>query len=136
MFLSGCAGGYLTAPGTYTDKVKIKTVIHNYLSAINSKGWDSAKSLCVYESDAYSSTSFLEKLINDMHYQCSIVGIDYYLGNISNVSIDGNDAKAYVYVTMVTICDEITDIDSFPSTIFSLEKIGTDWKIYHWKNVD
>ena len=71
-----------------------------------------------------------------MHFQCNIVGIDYYLGIISNVSIDGNDAEAYTSVTMVTICDEITDIDRCPSTIFRLEKIGTDWKIYHWKKVD
>jgi len=136
VFLSCCTGGYLTAPGTYTDESNISTVLYDYMGAIYSEDWDSAKSLCVYESDAYSSTSFLEKLFNDMHYQCSIVGIDYYLGNISNVSINGNDAKAYVYVTMVTICDEITDIDRYPSTIFRLEKIGTDWKIYHWKKVD
>lgn len=71
-----------------------------------------------------------------MHFQCNIVGIDYYLGIISNVSIDGNDAEAYASVTMVTICDEKIDTDSFPSTIFSLEKIGTDWKIHYWKKVD
>jgi hypothetical protein len=103
------------------------------MGPIYSEDWDIAKSLCVYESDAYSTINFLEKLFNDMHFQCSIVGIDYYLGNISNVSIDGNDAEVYASVTMVTICDEKIDIDSFPSTIFRLEKIGTDWKIYHWK---
>ena len=88
------------------------------MGAINSKDWDSAKSFCVYETDAYSTISFLEKLINDMHYLYSKVKIYFIFNHISNVSIDGNDAKAYVYVTMVTICDE---------------KIGTDWKIYHWK---
>lgn len=71
-----------------------------------------------------------------MHYLCSKVKIYFIFNHISNVFIDGNDAEAYASVTMVTICDEITDIDRYPSTIFRLGKIGTDWKIYHWKKVD
>lgn len=63
MFLSGCTGGYLTAPGTYTDESNISTVLYDYMGTIYSEDWNSAKSLCVYESDAYSTISFLENLL-------------------------------------------------------------------------
>jgi hypothetical protein len=128
LFLSGCAGGYPTAPGTSTDEANIKIVINNYISAINSKNWNSARSFCVYGSDAYFEVGQIESLINNMYSYCSIITINY-VANISYVSISGNYAQAYTSLFSIMTCDGLGDSAS-SSAIIHLQKIGSNWKIY------
>ncbi len=128
LFLSGCGTGYPTAPGTSTDELKIKSVINNYCSALNSKNWNSARSFCVYGSNAYFEVGQVESLINSGYSYCNIITINY-VANISNISISGNYAQAYTYLYLIASCDGVVD-DNSNYVTFRLQKIGSTWKIY------
>jgi len=123
VFLSGCNGVITPA----TDEAKVKSVINEYFLAINDQNWSKAKSCCVYGSDRYYATCVLEDYVNSL-YQYGVVTLTC-IASISNVSIYGNYAQAYINFTLTVSVGSYYDIGSFP-LYYYLQKIGNSWKIY------
>ena len=122
IFLSGCTGGIVTPA---TDEQKVKSVINEYFLAINDKNWSKAKSCCVYESDRYYATCYLEDAINAIS---SIATVTCY-ATISNVSTYGNYADAYINLYLVVnVGGYIEDFSG--AAYYYLQKVGNSWKIY------
>ena len=125
IFLTGCTGGVVTPA---TDEAKVKSVIQEYFLAINDQNWSKAKSYCVYGSDRYYATCVLEDAINVLYQYSSTVTITCYI-TISNVSVYGNYADAYISVTIFATAGYYSDSES-GSTYYYLQKVGNSWKIY------
>ena len=126
IFLSGCAGGGIVTPAT--DEAKIKTVINDFCSAVNDQNWSKAESYCIYGSDEYLGVSQVESLVNNMYSYCNIITINY-IPNVLNVSISGNYAQAYTYLSFIASCDGTFESNNNYVT-FRLQKIGNTWKLY------
>ena len=125
MFLSGCVIGIIIPA---TDEAKVKNVINEYFLAINDQNWNKAKSCCVYGSDIYYETYFLENRINTLYQYASNVTITCLM-NISNVSVNGSYASAYCSGSITIIADYYYESDSASGYCY-LQKVGNNWKIY------
>ena len=125
IFLSGCSGGGIITP--VTDEAKVKSVINEYFIAINNQNWSKAKNCCVYGSDRYYATCIMEQYVNSLS-QYGVVTITCVV-SISNVSIYGSYAQAYINLTLYFIYGAYYSVDS-GSTYYYLQKIGNSWKIY------
>lgn len=123
VFLSGCNGVITPA----TDEAIVKNVINEYFLAINYQNWSKAKSCCLYGSDRYYATCVLEDYINSL-YQYGVV-TPTYIASISDVSIYGNYAQAYINFTLSVSVGSYYDIGS-SSLYYYLQKIDNSWKIY------
>jgi len=97
IFLTGCSTGGVVTPAT--DEAKVKSVIQEYFLAINDQNWSKAKNCCVYGSDRYYATCVLEDGINALQQYYGTVTITCFV-NISNVSVSGSYASAYINLTM------------------------------------
>jgi hypothetical protein len=125
IFLSGC-GMVLPA----ADEAKIKSVINEFCLALNNQDWSKAKSCCVYGSDAYNSVCDLEELINDALLSCDMITINLII-DIQNVSINGNDATASTYASLLmTACGGYEASEGECDS--RLQKVGNSWKIYEY----
>ena len=125
MFLSGCVVGIITPA---TDEAKVKSVINEYFLAINDQNWNKAKSYCVYGSDVYYETCYLEDAINALYQYAYTVTITCFI-NISNVSVSGSYASAYCSGSIIIIADYYSESDSASGYCY-LQKVGNSWKIY------
>ena len=125
IFLTGCTGGVVTPA---TDEAKVKSVIQDYFLAINDQNWSKAKNCCVYGSDRYYATCVLEDGINALQQIYETVTITCFV-NISNVSVSGSYASAYINVTLYVTAGYYFDSDSV-SGYYYLQKVGNTWKIY------
>jgi hypothetical protein len=128
LFLSNCS------TGIPSDEVKIESVINNFCSAINTQNWNSARSYCVYESEAYLEVGIIEDLINSAYSYGDIITFNYMV-DILNVSISGNYAQAYAYITETFSCNgqpceglSDSSISNYGNLL--LQKIGSSWKLY------
>ena len=100
IFISGCSGGIPTTPRTTSeDEANVKSVIYEYFVAISYQNWSKAKSSCVYVVD------------------------------ISNVSISGSFAQAYISLNIIYSFGGYYYTES-GSAYYYLQKVGNDWKIY------
>jgi len=125
IFLSGCSGGGIVTPAT--DEAKIKSVINEYLLALNDQNWSKAKGYCIYGSDRYYAVCQMEDLINTLYLYCNIITINAY-ADIQNISIDGNYGQAYSYVGyIITGCGYYEADDKY--TTYYLQKVGNSWKL-------
>ncbi len=120
MFLSGC--------GIITDEEKVRDVIDEYFLAISDQDWDKAKSYCIYESNVYYETCFLEDQINAL-YQSSYFVIIIFRVDIFDIKIIGNYASAYIDGSLTIITDDFS-ITNNSSGYFYLKKVYNDWKIF------
>ncbi len=121
IFLSGC--GIVTPD---IDEAKIKSVIHEYFLAINDQNWSKAKSCCVYGSNRYYATCVMEQYVNSLApYGVTITCIF----KISDVSIYGSYAQAYINLTIYVSVGSISDSEVGVSYYY-LQKVGNNWKIY------
>jgi len=125
VFLTGCTGGVVTPA---TDEAKVKSVIQDYFLAINDQNWSKAKNCCVYGSDRYYGTCVVEDGINVLYQYASIVTITC-LVNISNVSVSGSYASAYLIGSVIITADYYSESESV-SGYYYLQKVGNSWKIY------
>lgn len=125
IFLSGC--------GIITDEEKIRDVIDEYFLAINDQDWDKAKSCCIYESNVYHETCFLEDKINDLSQSSSFV-IIICLVDILDITIIRNYASAYIDVSITLITDDFSVTNDSPG-YFYLQKIYNEWKIFDQKYI-
>jgi len=124
IFLSGCSGGVVTPA---TDEAKVKSVINEYLLALNDQNWSKAKGYCVYGSDRYYAVCQMEDLFNTLYLYCNIVTINAVV-KIYDVSIYGNYSQAYCYTTyLVTACGYYEADDKY--TTYYLQKVGNSWKL-------
>ena len=126
IFLSGCAGGGIVTPAT--DKAKIKSVINEYFLALNDQNWSKAKSYCVYGSDRYYATCVLEDAINALYQSYGSVTITIFV-TISDVSVNGSYASAYINVTVLITAGYYYDT-YIDSGYLYLQKVGNSWKLY------
>ena len=128
LFLSGCAGGYLTAPCiSANEEAKIKIVINEFFLAINNQNWNKARSYCVYGGDAYYSVSQIESLANTYYSYCSVVTINYG-PKILNVSVTGNYAQVYFYLYGAeSYCGYVESHSDYLT--YYLQKVGNSWKL-------
>ena len=127
VFLVGCgSSGISTTP--VTDEVKVKSVIQEYFLAINDQNWSKAKGYCVYQSDQYYSTSGFEDAANMIEQYYGNITI-LTVANISNVSVNGSYANAFVSVNLVVTASYYYDSASVSGNYY-LQKIGNNWKIY------
>ena len=126
IFLTGCSGGGIVTPAT--DEAKVKSVLQDYFLAINDQNWSKAKNCCVYGSDRYYATSVLEDAVNTLYQYATTVTITCFV-NISNVSVNGSYASAYLSGSMVITADYYSDSGS-ASGYYYLQKVGSSWKIY------
>jgi len=119
IFLSGC--------GIITDEEKVRDVIDEYFSAINNQDWNRAKNYCIYESDVYYETCFLEDYIDSLYPSIVIINCQV---DIFDITITGDYASAYIdgNFTIITNGHSIMD-DS--SGYFYLQKVSNNWKIYN-----
>ena len=120
MFLSGC--------GIITDEEKVRDIIDEYFLAISDQDWDKAKSYCIYESNVYYETCFLEDQINAL-YQSSYFVIIIFRVDIFDIKIIGNYANAYIDGSLTIITDDFS-ITNNSSGYFYLKKVYNDWKIF------
>ncbi len=118
--LSGC--------GVVTDEEKIRDVINEYFSAISEQEWGKAKSYCIYESNVYYETCFLEVLIDSLYP--SVVIINYQV-DIFDIVITGNYANAYIDGSLTIITDGLS-ITNDSSGHFYLQKVSNNWKLDYW----
>ena len=126
IFLTGCSTGGVVTPAT--DEAKVKSVIQDYFLAINDQNWSKAKNCCVYGSDRYYATCVLEDAVNALYQYTSTVTITCFV-TISNVTITGSYASAYINLTMYASAGGYSDSDS-ASGYYYLQKVGNSWKIY------
>ena len=126
MFLVGCSGGGITTPAT--DEAKVKSVINEYFLAINDQNWSKAKSYCVYNSDKYYDTCEYEDAANVLEQYYGNITITCFT-NISNVSINGSYASAYVDVTILLTAGYYYDSADSSGYLY-LQKVGNSWKLY------
>ena len=124
ILLSGCSG--VVTP--VNDEAAVKSVIHEYFLAINDQNWSKAKGYCVYQSDQYYSTSGFEDAANMIEQYYGNITI-LTVANVSNVSINGSYASAFVSVNLVVTASYYYDSASVSGTYY-LQKIGNNWKIY------
>ncbi|MCK4376889.1 MAG: hypothetical protein KAV97_01585 [Actinomycetia bacterium] len=124
MFLSGCGG--LVTPAT--DEAKVKNVIQNYYLAINDQNWSKVKSYCIYGSDQYYKVSLMEDAANVLQQYYGTVTITCF-ADISNVSVSGSYASAYINVTVVVTAGIYYDTYSDSGYLY-LQKVGNSWKLY------
>lgn len=128
IFLAGCGAGIPTTPGiSINEEANIKSVINEYFLAISYQNWSKAKSYCVYNSDRYYATVAMEQFVNSLALYGTVT--ISCLVNISNVSIYGNNAQAYVSLTLYMSYAGYFDTES-GSTYYYLQKVGNAWKIY------
>ena len=123
MFLVGC--GVVTPD---TDEAKVRIVIQDYYLAINDQNWNKVKDCCVYGSDQYYKVSLMEDAVNALQQYYGIVTITCF-ANISNVSVYGSYASAYINVTVVVTAGYYYDSASDYGYLY-LQKIGNSWKLY------
>ena len=126
IFLTGCSTGGVVTPAT--DEAKVKSVIQDYFLAINDQNWSKAKNCCVYGSDRYYATCVLEDAVNTLYQYATTVTITCFV-NISNVSVNGSYASAYLSGSMVITADYYSESGS-ASGYYYLQKVGNSWKIY------
>jgi len=126
IFLTGCSTGGVVTPAT--DEAKVKSVIQDYFLAINDQNWSKAKNCCVYGSDRYYATCVLEDAVNTLYQYATIVTLTCFV-NISNVSINGNYASAYLSGSIIITADYYSESES-ASGYYYLQKVGSSWKIY------
>jgi len=125
IFLTGCTGGVVTPA---TDEAKVKSVIQDYYLAINDQNWSKVKSYCIYGSDQYYKVSLMEDAVNTLQQYYGTVTITCF-ANISNVSVNGNYASAYINVTVVITAGYDYDSESDSGYLY-LQKVGNSWKLY------
>ena len=125
IFLSGCSGTAPVIPSD--DEVNVKSVIYEYFLAISYQDWSEAKSYCVYGSDRYYATATMEQFANDLAQYGG--GTISCIVDISNVSISGNYAQAYISLNIIYSYGGYYDTES-GSAYYYLQKVGNDWKIY------
>ena len=127
LFLSGCGtSNIITTPNTEEDKVK--SVIYEYALAVSNQNWSKAQSYCVYGSDRYYVIAQIKEVFNTLHAYCNFVTINM-LVNVSNVSINGNFAQAYIDANLlITGCGEVYSEQDSGTT--NLQKVGNSWKLY------
>jgi len=126
MFLSGCGGVIIVTPAT--NEAKVRSVINEYFLAINDQNWNKAKSCCVYGSDIYYETCYLEDAVNTLYQYAYNVTITCFI-NISNVFVSGSYANAYCSGSITIIADHNYESDIFSGYCY-LQKVGNTWKIY------
>jgi len=126
MFLAGCAGGGIVTPAG--DEAAIKSVVNEYFLAINDQNWSKAKNYCVYGSDRYYATCGIEDVINTLYQYASAVTITIFV-NISNVSVNGSYASAYISGSGIITADYYSESESMTGYYY-LQKVGYSWKIY------
>ncbi|MBU2598471.1 MAG: hypothetical protein KKC53_04750 [Actinobacteria bacterium] len=132
IFLTGCSGGGIVTPAT--DEAKIKSVINEYFLAINDQNWSKAKSYCVYGSDQYYSTCLFEDAVNVLEQYYGNVTVTCFT-NISNVSVNGSYASAFVSINLIATAGYYYESDSI-SGYYYLQKTGNNWKIYDGKGFE
>jgi hypothetical protein len=121
MFLSGCVT-------LVTDEAKVKSVIDEFFLAINDQNWSKAKGYCVYGSDMYYDTCYIEDEINTLQQIYGTATITCSI-TISNVTVYGSYAEAFFSATIIITAPGYSESDS-ESGIYYLQKIGNNWKIY------
>ena len=126
IFLTGCSTGGIVTPAT--DEAKVKGVLQEYFLAINDQNWSKAKNCCVYGSDRYYATCVLEDAVNTLYQYATTVTITCFV-NISNVSVNGSYASAYLSGSMVITADYYSESGS-ATGYYYLQKVGNSWKIY------
>ena len=126
MLLVGCSGAGIVTPDG--DETAIKSVIQEYFLAINDQNWSKAKNCCVYGSDRYYATCVLEDAINALYQYASTVTITIFI-NISNVSVNGSYASAYINGNGVITADYYSESEN-ATGYYYLQKVGNSWKIY------
>jgi len=121
--------GWAFAPPPTSDEDKIEDVTHKLFQAINDRDWDEAKNCCVYGSDFYVGIDELEHCYNLYGaLECDIFD-EYIVNDINQIIINGEYAKAYVYITATAIVDgEVVELHG--EGWYFLQKITNDWKIY------
>lgn len=125
IFLSGCSSGGIVGPAT--EEAKIKSVIYEYLLALNDQNWNKAKGYCVYQGDRYYAVEQMEDMFDTLYLYCNIVTINAYT-DIQNVSIYGNAGQAYAYTGwVITGCGYYEGDEGY--TTYYLQKIGNSWKL-------
>ncbi len=124
IFLVGCNGVVTPA----TDEAKVKSVIQDYYLAINDQNWSKAKNCCVYGSDQYYRVSLMEDAANTLQQYYGTVTITCF-ADISNVSVNGSYASAYIDVIVVVTAGIYYDTYSDSGYLY-LQKIGNNWKLY------
>jgi len=127
IFLSGCNIGIGIMPSA-TDEIKVKSVIQEYYLAINDLNWSKAKNYCIYGSDQYYKVSLMEDTVNTLQYYYGFVTITCF-ANISDVSVYGSHASAYIDVTVVVTAGYYYDATSDSGYLY-LRKSGNNWKLY------
>jgi len=124
IFLSGCGG--ITTPAT--DETKVKNVLQNYYLAINDQNWNKVKSYCIYGSDQYYKVSVMEDAVNALQQYYGTVTITCF-ANISNISVNGSYASAYINVNILVIAGYYYDT-AYDSGYLYLQKVSNTWKLY------
>ena len=134
LLLSGCTGGKPTVPDVPepTDEDLIIDVIEKFFSALSEQRWFLAGSYCVDGSPATGFIGYFFKNVNELKdTECNAV-TQKFSPDISKVDIDGDEAKAYYFMTIVTKCDDVElpyphsgDSDG----VTTLQKSGERWKI-------
>ena len=128
ILLTGCSGGGITTPSPATEEAKVKSVINEYFLALNDRNWNKAKNYCVYGSDRYYATIGYQQLINQLASQYGTFTL-IYQANVSNVSVNGNYAQAYINLAVIASYAGYSDSES-SSGYYYLQKINNSWKIY------
>jgi len=124
VFLSGCNGVVTPA----TDEAKIKSVVYEFVLALNDQNWSKAKGYCVYGSDAYYKVSLMEDMFNNIHLTCGNVTLSSYM-IIYNVYIYGNYSEVYGdFYCVISGCGQVEGGGGIAYTY--LQKVGNSWKIY------
>ena len=124
IFLVGCNGVVTPA----TDEAKVKSVIQDYYLAINDQNWSKVKNCCVYGSDQYYKVSLMEDAANTLQQYYGTVTITCF-ADISNVSVSGGYASAYINVTVLVTAGIYYDTYSDSGYLY-LQKVGNSWKLY------
>ena len=133
LLLDGCTGGKPTVPEVPTDEDLIIDVIEKFFSALSEQKWGLAESYCVDGSDAYKFVDAMKSFFDDKSSQCSTVILNFSPDiSEAHIDIDGDEAKTYYFMTIVTKCDDEElpyphsgDFDG----VTLLQKSGERWKI-------
>jgi hypothetical protein len=117
-----------SAPGS--DETKIENVFYGIAQALNDKDWDKLRSYCVYGSVVYNEVNEAEQ---DYYNNPSDIAVHTVIHYVSPITINGQYAEAYIYITSVYI--DNGEVEEFTKGQWQyLQKIGNDWKVYDYSD--
>ena len=111
-----------------SDEAQITYLINRYYFALIKQNWDTARSYCVYNSDAYNDVTDIENKVAQWSSAIVDVTLDYSF-YVKDIVITGKYATVNGILSYSITVNESIEEESGEKTI-NVEKIDNTWMLY------